>query len=58
MPDPSQILRFVLLSNSYDLIQVMQEEVMPNFASNGVRDFGDGMANSEVGMSLNAQVSF
>jgi hypothetical protein len=39
------------------LCQVMQEEVVPGFAANGVTGFGDGMANSEVGMNLKTQVS-
>lgn len=39
-------------------MQVMQEEIMPSFASNGVRDFGDGMANAEVEMGLKTQVGF
>lgn len=45
------------LRNLYALIQVMQEELLPNSTANGVRDFGDGMANAEVGMNLKTPVS-
>lgn len=57
MAHASQALCFVLLSSSYALMQVMQEEVMPNFAANGVTNLGDGMANAEVEMNLKTPVS-
>ncbi|KAG0582824.1 hypothetical protein KC19_3G088900 [Ceratodon purpureus] len=41
--------------SSYIIPEVMQEEVVPGFAANGVTGLGDGMANSEVDMNLKTQ---
>lgn len=34
----------------------MQEDVVPGFTTNGVKDFSDGMANMEVEMNLKTPV--
>ncbi|XP_024380823.1 RNA polymerase II C-terminal domain phosphatase-like 1 [Physcomitrium patens] len=38
--------------SSYIIPEVMQEDVVPGFTTNGVKDFSDGMANMEVEMNL------